>query len=249
MKILRFFIIGTIVLTACKGKTTTEENAVVPVSESTEGNITVLCISDGVALREEPKKDGKWISSLNMGETMIYLDKTEADPADAKQEFCYVELTDGSKAWARTYGVLIGAKPAAIVSETPVYKRPDLVNKTEKVFKPMEFVGIITEKDDWVEVVGANKIKKGWIKKQKLSLVQEDIAVATMAQKSLLDKNGNIVNEKIAKFLEDLPYQNSQFTGYLQTLLDEQTGAAIEESIEGYENTEGTENVVTNEGD
>lgn len=237
MKLIRLFLIASVVLGACKSNNSTDQSAVVPVSESVEGNNVVLCISAGVALREEPKKDGKWISSLNIGETMQYLDKTEVDPTDAKQEFCYVKLSDGTKAWARTYGVLIGAKPAAIVSETPIYKRPDLVNKTDKTFHVLEFVGIVTEKDDWVEVVGINKTKKGWIKSQKLSLNQEDIAVATMAYNNLLDKNGNIITGKIPKFMEDLPYQNSQFASLLQTKLDNETGAAIEESIEGYEGT------------
>ena len=239
MKLTRLFIIGAIALSACKGNKTGDESAAVPVSESTEGKLTVLCISDGVALREEPKKEGKWISSLNMGETMVYLEKTEKDPTDEKLEFCYVELSDGTQAWARTYGVLIGAKPAAITNATPIYKRPDLANKTDKSFNVMEFVGIITEKDDWVEVYGANKTKKGWIKRQNLSLGQEDVAVATMAYKSLLDKSGNIIVENVAKFLQDLPYQNSQFSSYLQTILDNETGAAIEESIEEYEGGEG----------
>jgi hypothetical protein len=247
MKLTRLFFAVAIVLTACKGNQTGEGSDVVPVSENAEGKVTVLCISEGTATREEPKKDGKWVSSLSLGETMEYLDKTEVDPTDEKQEFAFVRLSDGKEVWARTYGVLIGAKPAAIISQTPVYKRPDLVNKTDKMFKMIEFVGVITEKDDWVEVVGANKTKKGWIKRQMLSFDQEDIAVATMAYKSLLDKNGDIMTDKVAQFLEGIPYPNSQFTTYLQTLLDNEAGAAIEESIDEYESSDGTSEETTEE--
>jgi len=228
MKFVKYFIVIAFVLSACKGKEGTE-------SEEADSTKIAVCISDGVPVKTDPGKDGKWLSALNLGESLVYLDEEYKDSSTKKQDYYKVELSDGSQAWARTYGILLNAKPAAILSETPIYKRPDLVNKTDKSFNPIEFVAIIGEKDDWVEVTGAGKKKSGWIKVQYVSTNPEDVAVSTLAFKSLLDKEGNIISENLQKFIDELPYEDTRFNGYLSSLLDEQVGSEIEESIYEYE--------------
>lgn len=225
-----------VVLSACKGKET--EQTVTEENESVATEVTkVLAVSvfDKVPVRAEPKKDGKYLTSLNLGEAMSYLGEEVADSNDAKRKFYKVELSDGTVAWARTYGVITDATPAAIISETPVYKRPDLVNKTTKVLNPLEFVVIVGEKDDWVEIVGVHKKKKGWIKKQYLKTKDEDVAVSTLAYKSILSVDGTLAAEDVPDFLDELPYTNTAFDGYLQQIADEQVNQAVEESIEEYE--------------
>jgi hypothetical protein len=212
--------------------------------------IQAVCISTGTPLREEPRKEGKWISSMILGETLSYLGETVADSANPQQEYYRVELSDGTLAWARAYGILINAAPAAILAETPIYKRPDLVTKTEKSFRILEFVAIITEKDDWVEVVGAEKRKSGWILKSNLTTGAEDVAVATLAQKDLLDKEGNMIQENLAGFIESLPSANSQLARFLQDQMTTQVESAIEESIQEYEGMdEGEEIMVEDESE
>lgn len=238
MKILNYLLIISIMLFSCKGKDeSTKENKF-------DKGTPAVCISDGVPVNEAPAKGSKYLTSLNLGETMIYLGVTKADSADPKKEYYKVELTDGSVAWARSYGIVIGATPATITSETPVYKRPDLVNKTDKVLNAMEFVVIMSEKDDWAEITAANKKKSGWVKKQYLSTNQEDVAVSTLAAKSILDADGKVVAEKVPDFVAKLPYTNSSFQGYLQQIVDEQVGSAVEASVEEYQDSyyEGEEN-------
>lgn len=230
MKLTGYFFLLCALLFACKSNTSTE------ITEDDSDKIKAVCISDGVPVRETPGKDGKWLTSLNLGESLIYLDEEYKDPEGKGQDFYKVELSDGSQVWARSYGICLKAKAAAVLSETPIYKRPDLVNKTDKVFKTIEFVAVIGEKDDWVEVIGANKKKSGWVKVQYLSANEEDVAVATLAHKSLLDKEGNIVDDKLQKFIEELPYKNTRFNGYLSSLLDEQAIGEIEENINEYQN-------------
>lgn len=225
-----------VVLSACKGKET--EQAVTEENEKATTEMTkVLAVSvfDKVPVRAEPKKDGKYLTSLNLGETMNYLGEEVADSNDAKRKFYKVELSDGTVAWARTYGVISDATPAAIISKTPVYKRPDLVNKTTKVLNPLEFVVIVGEKDDWVEIIGVQKKKKGWVKKQYLKTKDEDVAVSTLAYKSILSIDGELDNEKVPDFLDELPYRNTAFDGYLQQVADNLVNQAVEESIEEYE--------------
>lgn len=220
------------VMAACKGKEKQADGNGAPEAQK------AVCVTDGVPVKAEPGKDGKWLTSLNMGETMLYLNDEFKDPEGKNQDYYKVELSDGSQVWARTYGIVLNAKPAAVLSETPIYKRPDLVNKTDKAFKTLEFLVVVGEKDDWVEVIGAAKKKSGWIKAQYISTNAEDVAVATLAYKSLFDKDGNILTDKLQPFIDGLPYQNTRFNGYLNSLLDEQVGEMVMESvgeIEGYE--------------
>jgi hypothetical protein len=230
MKLLRILLIPFLLVTACKSRL----NDSASNEAATEQRIQAVCISTGTPLREEPKKDGKWISSMLLGEKLTYLGETVFDSLNG-QEYYRVELSDGKQAWGRSYGILLNATPAAIISQTPIYKRPDLVTKTNKSFNIVEFVAIVSEKEDWVEVNGAEKRKSGWIKREALSTNPEDVAVATMAQKDLLDKEGKIVIENLSAFLESLPSGNSQLARYLQDQMANQVEDAIEESIQEYE--------------
>jgi len=237
MKICYYLFIATLVLASCKTSTTEEQT-----TENTEEvqeieKIVAVCITNGVPIRKEPNKEAKYLSSLNLGETFLYLGETAIDTNDKNREYYKVELSDGNVAWARSYGIKIDATPAAIISETPIYKRPDLVTKTNKLYKPIEFIAVISEKEEWVEVVGSGNKRSGWILKRNITTSKEDVATATLANKDLL-KNGDIVMDKIPDFLEQLPYPNSQFAALLQNMLDDQVEDAVMQSIENYEEAE-----------
>lgn len=226
-----------ILFSACKGEGGTSDAESGESSDPVE-KLLAVSVYDEVAVRAVPEKKGKYLTSLSLGETLTYLGEEKADSTDKSQNFYKVELSDGTVAWARTYGVIVDGQPATITDVTPLYKRPDLVNKTDKVLNPMEFVVIIGEKSDWVEVVGVRKRKSGWIKKQYLTTKGEDVAVSTLAHKSILDKNGEIKAEEVPEFVKELPFKNSVFNVYLQKIVDEQVNTAIEESIGEYETEE-----------
>lgn len=227
------FLLVSIMVLACKSDTKK------PGAESTDTDhtekIIAVCIRNGVPIREKPNIEGKWVSSMNLGETALYLGETVVDSANKAREYYKLELSDGTVQWARSYGIILNAKPAAVVVETPVYKRPELVTKTDKSFKQVEFLVIINEKGEWVEVVGADKKKKGWIKKEVLSTDLEDVAIATLAYKEIFDSNGNMMLDKLPGFLEDLPYPDAGLAGQLKQLMVDQVESAIEESIMEYE--------------
>lgn len=241
MKFFKYILVIAIVFSSCKGKESTDESNVSEVTDEQQNEVVIksqeaVCITDKVGVRKEPMKSGKWLSRLNLGEKVVYLGESHVDTTVSDgYEYHFVELSDGTRAWAYAYGVLIDAKPAAIVNMTAVYSRPDLVNKTADTFNKMDFVAIVGEKDQWLEVVGAGKKKSGWIPKKKVSMNAEDVAVASLAYKSILDKKGEIKVEAIASFLEELPYDNNQFKTYLQKILDESVENVIEQSLEEYE--------------
>ncbi len=234
MKRLIPFILISIILVSCKTDTKTPD---MESEDALPGKaVTAVCIHNGLPIREEPRKDSKWISSMSLGETAIYKGELVIDSADKVREYCNLELSDGASYWVQSYGILLEAKPAAVVKETPLYKRPELVTKTNKSFSPSEFLAIINEKDEWVEVIGAEKRKNGWINKEVLSTQAEDIAIATLAQRELLNKDGSIQFEKLSDFMEDIPYREASLAIYLNQQMEEYVSSAIEESIRKYEN-------------
>lgn len=193
------FLLVSIILVSCK--TDTEPEAQSKDTEPVE-KVIAVCIRNGVPIREEPHKDGKWVSSMKLGETAIYLGETITDSANKNREYYKVELSDGTVQWARSYGIVLNAKPAAIITDAPVYLRPELVTKTDKSVKHFGFLVILKEKGDWVEIIGAEKRNRGWIKKDVLSTKSEDVAIATLAHKEILDKDGNVLIEKVPDFLK-----------------------------------------------
>lgn len=235
MKFLKYILVLSVVLTSCKGKEKPEAEAEVETSvEVKVEKAEAVCIA-AISLRQDPfRTKNNYISTINLGEKVNYLGKTEVDTATDKTYY-NVELSDGKVGWAQEYGILIDAKPAAVVNKTPIYNRPDLVTKSNNELYKMNFIAIVGEKDDWVEIVSGDRRKKGWIQSRKVTTKTEDVATATLAHKVIFDKNGNLLEDNIQGFLEELPYENTQFKSYLEEFLDEKVEEAIEESIEEYE--------------
>lgn len=176
-----------------------------------------ICIWDGVPIQEEPFKGSKSISKINLGETLFYLGQSVIDSADRNREYLKIELSDGNVAWARSYGLVVGAKVAAIKENVPVYERPDLLSLTEKIFYKMNVVAIVEVKEDWIKVIGKEKKTIGWINNRVVTENKEDVAVAILAAKKVIIKNDDLYQEKIEDFLKEIPYKNSIFIDYLRS--------------------------------
>jgi hypothetical protein len=214
-------------LISCSGNTEVKEKA--NVNEDFEKQQTV-CIWDGVPVRETPSKDGKWVTKINLGETLYFLGETVIDSTDNNRDYISVELSDGTIAWARSYGLIINGKVAAIKEKVSVYDRPDLLTLSEDEFKVMDILVIEEEKEDWIKVVGKQKKIDGWIKKEVVTENKEDVAVAILASKQLM-KDGEIIPEKIEEFLENLPYKNSVFSEYIKSQIVEEEMVEVTEDV------------------
>ena len=238
-KINYLLLFFTALLISCSGNTEVKEKT--KVSRNFEKQQTV-CIWDGVPVREEPSKDGKWLSKISLGESLFFLGETVLDTTDNDREYIKVELSDGEIAWARSYGLVINGSVAAVKEKVPVYERPDLLTLTKKEFKEMDILAIEEVKEDWIKVIGQEKKINGWIKKSVVTENKEDVAVAILASKQLM-KNGEIDPEKIEEFLENLPYKNSFFNQYIKSQIIEEE-VVVEEPVEEIEMEEISEEVI-----
>ena len=185
------------------------------VADNAKGKI--VCVWDKVPLRQKPEKDGKWMSALNLGETMEYSEKA-TDASDKDRVYYKVKLSDGSEGWAPDYGLVTDALPGAITEECKLYKRPDLLTVTSSSFNVSELVAVTQEKDGWIEVVGFHKRLKGWIQSTNISLNQIDVSFAALAQKEVFNDKDELIVSKLPEFLKNVPIQNSQLFSKLTGL-------------------------------
>lgn len=187
-----------------------------PQNLSTKG---IVCIWDGLIIRETPLKNGKILSTMSLGETVFDLDSSSTDANDKKREYYKVRLSDGKEGWTPSYGAIKNASPAVFKTNASLYKRPDLLTITETRFAPMEFVAITSSMEDWIEVTSEQKKKSGWVKKDAITKAREDIATAVLINKKFLSADGLSNTDKIKTLITDAPYPGSVFISLLQQKL------------------------------
>lgn len=206
----------------------------------------IVCIWDGLIIRETPLKNGKLLSTMSLGETVLDLDSSSTDPTDKKREYYKVRLSDGKEGWTPSYGAIKNAFPAVFKTSASLYKRPDLLTITETRFSPMEFIAITGSMEDWVEVTSEQKKKCGWVKKDAITISREDIATAILINKKLLSDSGLLTIDKIKALITDAPYPGSIFVGLLhQKLTAESLSIASKRTTESVNTTSGLQTVDT----
>ncbi|MBN2710422.1 MAG: SH3 domain-containing protein [Calditrichaceae bacterium] len=194
---------------------TSEESPV--VQEKTE--FPSVCIWDKGTLRAEPKSSGKWLSSMALGEKVIWTGTESIDSTDKNRKYYKLKLSDGSEGWASEYVIVTNAQPAVVINKTSVYNRPDLLTVTDTEFEEMDIIAVVSSEDNWIEAVGKEKRKKGWIQASAISTNDIDIAVALLASKALLESKTADKIEKIQNILNNTAFNGSFFIDHLKLKL------------------------------
>lgn len=184
-------------LTSCKGKKSSSENEQQGVettensgADTEKANLAgeAVCILDKLSVRETPGKKGKWVTSLSLGEQITFLGEKMEDPA-SKKEYSKIKLIDGKEGWTRSSFIVVNGKVGAMLENTTVYKRPDLLTKTDKQYSPMDIIAVMTTQGDWMQVKGKRRIgeyvEEAWIKSSNISNSPVDVATAKYAAMAL----------------------------------------------------------------
>lgn len=179
----------------------------------------IVCIWDKAAVRDTCSGKGKYIASISFGEVVKFLGETGIDPSNSKREYLKVELSDGKSGWANAYCLARNTRAAAVKDPAVIFKRPDVLTMTNEKFEPMDFLAVGEEKDGFVEVVGEQRKKKGWVKKEFLVETKEDVAMAVFISKKLAESNKLSETEKLKQIIEMAPYPNSTFLTQIKTKL------------------------------
>jgi len=157
---------------------------------------------------------------MALGEKITWLGLSEKDTTEKDIVYHKIKLSDGTEGWASEFVVVTDAKPGVIVKETTVYTRPNLLNSTNSILKPMDFVAILKNENGWSEIVGEKNKPKGWIQNNSLSDSEDDVSVALLANKALREKDEESKLEKIKAIIENSSFANSTFIEQLRTEIE-----------------------------
>ncbi len=153
-------------------------------STSKDGSGDAICLLDKLSVREKPSAKGKWITSMSLGEKVYFTGEEHVDSI-TKKDYFKVKLIDGKEGWARAPFLAVNGEVGVVTKNASVYKRPDLLTKTENEFSPMDIVAVIAKQDDWIQVKGKRAtgkyIEEVWIKSNNVSDKRVDIATAKYA--------------------------------------------------------------------
>ncbi len=170
-------------------KTTAVENEEKTVpEEKTTASGDAVCVIEPLSVRETPEKKGKWITSIGVGETVTFLGE-EATDSVSKRVYYKVKLIDGKVGWTISDFIVVGGKVGAFSTDAYVYKRPDLLTKTDKKYSALDVVAVAETQGEWLKVKGKRSdgtyVEEGWVKSANISGAPVDIAAARFAAKAM----------------------------------------------------------------
>lgn len=161
-----------------------KENKVELHEKETKQANNAICLIEKLSIRETPEPKGKWITSMSLGEKITLLGE-ETTNEKTKKLYYKVRLIDGKEGWTRASLLAVNGEVGAFLEDATVYKRPDLLTKTDKKYSVMDIVATIENSGDWIKVKGKRAdgeyIEEGWVKSSNISTNAVDIASAKYA--------------------------------------------------------------------
>lgn len=184
-----------------------------------------LCIYQGAPVRTSPGTDTEYVTSLNVGESLTFLNKTEkAEEGDQTKEYSKIRLKGGDEGWVRSDMIATDAEPAAFLRETILHERPTPVASTEQTFRPMDVVAVLDAQDDWVKVRGVRRGEgwwdTGWVRPEALTRTQTDVAVAGLWKKAREKQDSTERREALERITDNPSFDESVFVDSLKARLD-----------------------------
>ena len=185
-----YFLELAIILLAFGCNKPTENTNDASVEEVIENQISAICLWNNLSLRESPGDDGTFITSVNLGEKLDFLDSIYTDESSSKKyRYANVKLSDGKTGWIREDLIAIDAQLAVITETASICKRADLLTKTDKSFEEMDVVAVKSTSEGWAEIKGIIKggtwFTEGWVQESALSYRTPDITDAILVSRAL----------------------------------------------------------------
>jgi hypothetical protein len=201
-----------------QAQTTAENTAVSPEAKA-------ICIWDKASLVDKPEKAGKWLSSVSLGESVVFLNESTEETSDKKRTFHKVRLSDGKEGWVQGEFVVPNATGAAVTETCAIYSRPNLTSVSKNSFEPFDIIAVLSEKDGWIEVIGKRRagtwIDKGFIKHKAYSQSEKDIAVAIYVSRALAKSKTEEKVAELQKIQNNADLSGSSFDVQIGDLLDQ----------------------------
>jgi hypothetical protein len=187
-----------------------------------------VSVWDRISSRSEARRSSERATLLSLGEQFLYLDSSAIDSANNNTRMLYVQLSDSSRVWVYDFATVLDARPAVVISQVPLYLRPDLLTITDDELNTMEIIAVVEEWDDWIKVVNEKKEKVGWIKKEKVTYETVDLAFSLLVKRNLEEKDPEQRIQNIEEMLNQNPYPSTVFITDVRLRLDEEREALWE---------------------
>jgi len=219
-----------------KKEKNSDEQEIVDNNEDTQNKteeLPAVCIWNKLSVRETPQTKGKYKTAIYLGEKITYKGNTEIDSTSKKNiEFIQIELADGTLGWSDKRFIGIDATSYALIKDTKLYKRPDILTATTKTYNKLQFLIVFEEKNEWVKVKlkgsKENWFSEGWIKKDNLTDSEIDVSVAILASRAIAISNKDKKNEALNEIVNNPDLQSSIFISQLKDLIEENNMEDIE---------------------
>ena len=191
-----YYLFFLVLLNACQLQMESEEQ-------------TALCVWAKGSVRSAPSQDSAWLSSLYLGQQVVYTGTTAMDSTDKNHLYFHVRLSDGTEGWVSEFVVVPHARPAVVHHACDLYSLPDTTAMVVKQMNDRDFVAIDEVKDRWVHVVTSRMANKGWIVRNDLSEDTSEVGEA-IATQQIWDKRDSLKQlECINKIKKDLSLRGS----------------------------------------
>lgn len=210
-KLLSQTLLLLTVLLALTAAGCSSDSATAETGEEAAAANKAICLWDKAGLRETPGNDGKFLTNVAFGESLTLTGKRQEAPAE-KRTYLEVSTSDGKIGWISDYLVAEKATLGAAIAEASVYKRPDMATLTDDALKPGEVVAILEEKDGFVNIVGKQRQRKGWIKgTESLLTAPEDVTLALLYTRAMAGNNADAQRKQLEKLQANTDFKSSMF--------------------------------------
>ena len=188
-------------------------------AESSNGDQWVSLWGTG-GIREDAGKSAKWVTRVSFAERVTYLGEEEEIESEDRT-YVKIRLSDGKEGWMNKYLFAPDAEVKAFTKKSSVFNRPDFTTSTDKKFEIGEVVAVTQTKGEWIEVVGEQKKKKGWVQdKGNLTGDEIDIAVALSLNKANAEGNPVKKKELVMDILDNTAFEESVFYAEAEGMID-----------------------------
>lgn len=189
---------------------------------------TAVCVYDKMSILTKPsRKEGKWVTSLALGEKVTYLGDEQKDES-GKYSFVKVRTSGNQEGYVDARIVIPNAEVACITDKTPIYSRPELTTISQNTFEPFDIIAIVGTQGDWTEIVGKRRkgawIDKGWIKSKSISKDEKDIATAVYCVRALSQNTAEKTLAELKKIQQNNDLKGSIFDDDINEMINKLSG-------------------------
>ncbi len=166
-----------------------------------------------MTLRSGPGKTAPYLNGVFFGEVV---EKTgeEAYAREEQRTYIKVRTSEGVVGWVHEFLFIEGIGMAVITEPGKIYKRPRTVSTiTDQSFLPGELVVLVSENNGWINLIGREKKKLGWIEgASKVTTSFQEQEIASLFYDAKKKTKPEERQQALAKLLEEARTSRSPLT-------------------------------------